>query len=567
MSSIRPFILSLLFAVCSGGAALAQSGGGWQLLQHQQSAFANFELGASVAGVGDLDGDLIPDNLQASPGSNSNGLTANGKVQIRSGADGSQIDRVLGAATDDRLGAAVANAGDVSGDGVDDFLAGAPFHDGGAADGGAVYLYDGATRAVLQTWLGTDVGGHFGAAVSGGVDLTGDGKPDVVIGAPDAEVGGLSGAGRVFVYDGVTGALVRSHDGAEMDGHLGAAVLLLPDVTGDLLGDYVLGIPGSDLGPGAFSGAIEAFDGATGASRFTRSGGTDAAEFGAALARIADRDGDGFDEFAVGAPNAEGPFAVAYGAVRVYLGDTGDFHKQYLPPDTDSRYGAAVARAGDVDRDGVDDLVVGAPDGDSASLTDCGTLWFVSGATGYHNMVAQGDSDAARMGASVTKAGNLDEDRRPEILAGSPGFQAGALAAAGATDLYGIDPWMVADVESISASAGGTVQFELDFPASFGNKAYEIFASAAGTGPTIRGGIKIPLTVDFLFRRLHNVPPSSWTGHDGVLDAAGDAASVLPFGPGYLAVAVGRTVWFAAVALNGNSPLGASMPTPVTIEP
>jgi hypothetical protein len=567
MQPPRILAAGALFALCLAPSLAAQSGGGWQPIQHHQSAFANFDLGASVAGIGDVNGDLIPDMLHGSPGSNSGGMTANGKVQIRSGADGSQIDRVLGAATGDELGAAVANAGDVTGDGVDDFLCGAPFNNGGAADGGAVYLYNGATRALVRTWLGADAGGHFGAAISGGVDLDGDTVPDVVIGAPDAEVGGLTAAGRAFAYSGATGALIRSHDGAAQDDRLGAAVLALDDLNADLRGDYVVGIPGSDFGPGARAGAIEAFSGASGASLYVRGGGSDAAEFGAALARIADRDGDGVNEIAIGAPAVAGALGAVYGAVRIYLGASGDFDKQFLPTETDTRYGAAVASAGDADLDGVDDLLIGAPEADAGAFTSAGTLWFVSGASGYHSRVADGGSTNARMGSSVGSAGDIDGDLRPAIMAGSPGFNPGSLPAAGAVDVWELDPWLVLDIGSFSAAAGGTINFAIDFPNSFANAAYELFVSAAGTGPTIRNGVKIPLTVDFIFRRMHNAPVAAWVGHDGVLDGVGDAASALPLAAGVANSFVGRTLWFAAVTFNGAQPTAASMPSPVEVLP
>ncbi|MDA1259506.1 MAG: integrin alpha [Planctomycetota bacterium] len=567
MDILRLLACGSALALPLSASAVAQSGGGWQPVQHQQSAFADFELGAAVACIGDVNGDLIPDTLQGSPGSDSSGMTANGKVQIRSGADGAQIDRVLGAATGDRLGAAVANAGDVTGDGIDDFLCGAPFHDGGAADGGAVYLYNGATRSLVRTWLGADAGGHFGASVAGGVDVDGDNVPDVIIGAPDAEFGGMTAAGRVFVYSGATGTLIRSHDGVAQDDRLGAAAVLLDDVNGDLKGDYVLGSPGSDLGPGLRAGAIEGFSGADGASLYTRSGGTDAAEFGASLARLADRDGDGVNEFIVGAPGATGPLGATYGAARIYLGDTGEFDKQFVPVETDTRYGTSVAGAGDVDLDGVEDILVGAPFSDGGTIIDCGTLWFVSGINGFHSRVADGGGDNAHMGSAVACAGDLDGDRRPAIMVGSAGFNPGGLASAGAVDIYEIDPWMALDIDSFSSAAGGVINFAVDFPTSSANSAYEIFASALGTGPTIRGGVKIPLTMDYLLLRMHRSPPAGWIGHHGVLNASGDAASTLTLPAGLAANYVGRTLWFAAVTMTGGAPTAASMPSPVTVMP
>lgn len=568
MHQIRFLALSSALALITSASLAAQSGGGWSVIQHQESAFANFNLGTSVAAVGDLNGDLIPDTLQGSPGSNSNGMTANGKLQIRSGADGSQIDRVLGAAAGDRLGHSVANAGDLTNDGVDDFLVGAPFHDGGVADGGAVYLYNGATRALERTWLGLDVGGHFGMSVAGGVDLDGDLIFDVLIGAPDAEVTGLTAAGRVFVYSGATGLLIRSHDGAAQDDRFGSALLALEDLDTDLIGDYVIGLPGSDLGPGLHAGAITAFSGLSGLELYTRSGGTDAAEFGFSLARLADRNHDGVNDLLIGVPGASGTFGSVYGAARIYSGADGDFLSQVLPPDIGTRFGAAVAATGDVDLDGIEDFLVGAPLAANGALLDAGALYFHSGATSYQSLVALGASASALMGSSVSTAGDMNGDRRPEIMTGSLGYKAGTLADAGAVDIFAIDPWMTVNVIELSASIGGDIEFTLDFPTSFANVRYEIFVSAVGTGPTLRNGVKIPLTLDYLMRRMHSNPPPTWIRQRGALNASGDSTSTLPMTPIFAAIYLGRTLWFAAITTTANgAPTDSSMPSPVTMLP
>ena len=110
---------------------------------------------------------------------------------------------LLGAAAGDNLGRSVAGAGDVNGDGYADVIVGAPTTRGGA-DAGAAYVYfggPGADDVADLTLLGAAAGDYFGCAVAGAGDVNGDGYGDVIVGAYGNDAGGAA-AGRAYVYFG-----------------------------------------------------------------------------------------------------------------------------------------------------------------------------------------------------------------------------------------------------------------------------------------------------------------------------------------------------------------------------
>src|SRR5205085_4501549 len=143
-------------------------------------------------------------------------------------------DQILSA----RFGSAVANAGDVNHDGVNDLIVGAP----GASK---AYVFNGATGAHIFTMTSpaapnANLIPSFGNAVAGGVDLNGDGVPDFVIGAPNEK--GLQGA--AYVFSGSNGALLRSLKGPRQGfAKFGTSVAVTPDVTGDGRPDILVGAP------------------------------------------------------------------------------------------------------------------------------------------------------------------------------------------------------------------------------------------------------------------------------------------------------------------------------------
>ena len=198
-------------------------------------------MGYAVASLGDVNGDGIPDLLVGVPKKDvSEDLPDVGSAYIYSGADGSFIRSLDppaqgGAEANGRFGTAVANAGDVNGDGVSDVLIGAPGQ-------GRAYVFDGATGALIRTITSpvAEKLPSFGSAVAGGGDLNGDGIPDFVIGAPLQN--GL--AGQAYVFNGADGTLIhRLSAVAQKFAKFGASVAIIPDVTGDGRPDIMVGAP------------------------------------------------------------------------------------------------------------------------------------------------------------------------------------------------------------------------------------------------------------------------------------------------------------------------------------
>jgi len=262
----------------------------------------NARAGTSVAGLGDINSDGKPDFVIGAPGKNI-GFGEGGKPNVGvayffSGADGSLIRSLSDPdmTPDARFGFAVANAGDVDGDGVSDSLLGAP----GKAQ---VFVFSGKTGFLLFTIKSPsrEKLKSFGYAVAGGKDFDADGKPDFVVGAPLLQ----NSQGGVFVFKGSNGKLLRtlSIPSPQTFARVGASVAAIDDVTGDGRADIMVGVPDQDVGGRINAGQTLIYNGASGALFETLNSETPQAfaGFGFALA-AADFDGDGTPTPIVGVP-------------------------------------------------------------------------------------------------------------------------------------------------------------------------------------------------------------------------------------------------------------------------
>ena len=262
----------------------------------------NARVGLSVAGLGDINSDGKPDFVIGAPGKDI-GVGEGGKSDVGvayffSGADGSLIRSLSDpdSTLDARFGFAVANAGDVDGDGVSDSLIGAP----GKAQ---VFVFSGKTGLLLFTIKSParEKLNSFGYAVAGGKDFDADGKPDFVVGSPLLE----NSQGGVFVFKGSNGKLLRtlSIPTPQKFARAGASVAAIDDVTGDGRPDILVGVPDQDVSGRINAGETLLFNGASGAlfQTLTSAMPQAFAGFGWALA-AADFDGDGTPTPVVGVP-------------------------------------------------------------------------------------------------------------------------------------------------------------------------------------------------------------------------------------------------------------------------
>src|SRR5262245_60961741 len=149
---------------------------------------ATFDLGRAVAAAGDLNADGTPDVLLGEPEAHGP-AGRSGRIRVFSGASTVVLLLVNGDSADDDFGSAVAGGADVDADGVPDVLVGAPLHDTGGLNAGRAKLISGASGTVLQTWDGASTYDSLGAAVSWAGDVDGDGVPDALVGAPGRDAG------------------------------------------------------------------------------------------------------------------------------------------------------------------------------------------------------------------------------------------------------------------------------------------------------------------------------------------------------------------------------------------
>jgi hypothetical protein len=344
-------------------------------------------------------------------------------------------------AANENLGWGLSPLGDIDGDGAGDFLAGAPFGSGQIASAGRAYVYSGATAQPILTLLGEKAGDRFGYSVAGLSDLDGDGKPDIAVGATGHEPSGGDDRGAVYVFSSATGALLKKHVGQIDNDQLGWRVLGAGDFDLDGVGDYAVAAPhaNSILG-GADIGFVYVYSGATHAQIRTYWGTKAGDRLGYDIDRAGDVDGDGLPDLVAGAPGHDFGANGTAGAGYVISGAldglvTGADLLQVVGPGN-GELGFDVAGIPDINGDGVNEAAFGEP-GHALPVANSGAVRIFNPATGGLWIDIAG-SAGERMGWSVAGVDDFDGDGRGEILVGRPFHDSPGLVDNGRFTVYRI---------------------------------------------------------------------------------------------------------------------------------
>ena len=352
-------------------------------------------LGAALSG-GDF-GLGVPAIAIGSPLADGAGPNS-GRVFVQASDAPARALRLEGEAGGERFGAAVALGGDVDGDGRGDLLAGAPDRSGPDGRAGGVSLFAaGATTPAWRAW-GSQDGESFGAAVAWVGDVDRDGRAEFAVGSPwFAPLSPRHGTGRVQVFrGGMPPAKLLTLDAPSGVTQFGRALAGL-DLDGDGRGDLV--VSGVDADG---SGAVMVWFGAsldTTPDLVLRAGsGNGDDRFGEAIAPAGDLNGDGFADLLVGSPGRGG-------TGRVFVVNGGPhpapaFAHEFAGVEAGEDFGAALAGAGDLDGDGRDDFVAGAP---LANGGRGAVRVFLGGSDGVARCMEGGAAPGERFGAALAR--------------------------------------------------------------------------------------------------------------------------------------------------------------------
>jgi hypothetical protein len=432
--------------IANGGPATAAA----TLQSNQTSAL----LGLSVARAGDVNGDGYADVIVGAHfydlGEANEGAVfvfLGSPTGIASGSPATAATTLESNQAGAQMGAGVAGAGDVDGDGYADVIVGANLYDAGGTDAGAAFVYLGSASGIATGSPATaaamlpsnQAGAHMGYSVAGAGDVNSDGYADVIVGAFSYDAG-QADEGAAFVYLGGARGIVSGSPASaaatleanQAGARLGWSVAGAGDVNGDGYADVIVGTDRYDAGE-ADEGAAFVFLGSPSGIASGNPTSTAAmlqsnqvgALMGFSVAGAGDVNGDGYADVIVGAhaydsgeTNEGAAFVFLGGPAGIPSGSPASAAAILESNQAGALMGARVAGAGDVNGDGYADVIVGADQYDAGEADEGAAFVFLGGPSGIASgnpasaaATLESNQASARMGVERGRSGRRQRGR------------------------------------------------------------------------------------------------------------------------------------------------------------
>jgi hypothetical protein len=349
---------------------------------------------------------------------------------------------------------------------------------------------------------------------------------------------------------------------------LGSAVSCAGDVNNDGFDDILIGANLASMNGSYQSGSAFVYSGTDSQQLFRFDGATAYFGLGNEVSGIGDINADGFDDILIGAANSSLTLNQS-GSAFVYSGASGGLLYQFDGSYTLDSFGGSVSDAGDVNGDGFADVIIRAHGSDPGGRLGAGSAFIYSGATGGLLFRVDGLAADDHLGSNVSSAGITKNIGYSNVVVAANFADPNGQPEAGSVSVIGFNPFLQSTATSISASAGGLVGLQLDFPEVEAFADYKILISTSGPG-IISYGVDIPLTLDSMVLQTFggNYPFATSVGMQGSLNAIGDGVATISIPPGAYTSFVGRTVRLAAIANQpGYLPSHSSIAVAITVTP
>jgi hypothetical protein len=321
------------------GAVRILNGASFAALGTIPGPSTNARFGESLASLDDVNGNGSLDLAVAAPGFTALSGANAGAVFVLDGVTGATLRTFTGMAAFDALGSDLASIADLNGDGLRDLLIGTPGFDSGAGSGsGRSRAVNPTNGATLWTFDGPVAGESVGFVIDDTLDLDQDGVADVVVGAPGAAPSGLPLAGRAYVLSGAAGTILTVVDGLLAGDRLGSVVAGLGDLDADGRGDIAVASPEAQINGNPSAGIALVLRGGAFTPLYVFEGSSANEGLGGFVADIGDANGDGRSDFVIGNPLNDGLAGINSGSLVVKAAQVGAF-----AVDSTGKYGSAYA--------------------------------------------------------------------------------------------------------------------------------------------------------------------------------------------------------------------------------